>query len=58
MTPLIFVHIGKSGGGSTRVRFAAGALNLTDDQKWYNSHATSGAYYPMVNQNGKEVLGL
>eukprot|EP00977_Amphora_coffeiformis_P017098 scaffold5479_cov199-Amphora_coffeaeformis.AAC.37 len=42
--PLIFVHVGKSGGGSVRARFAASALNYTRGQKWADSKDRN-AYY-------------
>lgn len=55
--PLIFVHIGKCGGGSVRARIAAGAVNYTDTAvAWQNSHSM-GAYYPVavaVEGNGTD----
>ena len=45
-TPLIFIHIGKSGGGSVRARFAASALNYTRGQNWKDSKDRH-AYYPI-----------
>lgn len=42
-TPLIFVHIGKSGGGSVRARLAASSLNYT--KKDYRDLDFS--YYPL-----------
>jgi len=44
-SPLVFVHIGKSGGGTIRARFAAAALNFTRE-KWWNYHGDNH-YYPM-----------
>lgn len=55
-TPLIFVHIGKAGGGNIRARISASRLNMTaakeegrQGQKW--AKRDSGAYYPI--RNGK-----
>jgi hypothetical protein len=42
-TPLIFVHIGKAGGGSVRARFAAAALHY-NRTNWRSSNDTT-AYY-------------
>ena len=44
-SPLVFVHIGKSGGGTIRARFAAAALNFTRE-KWWN-FGGDNHYYPM-----------
>lgn len=44
-TPLIFVHIGKSGGGSVRARIAASSLNFT---KKDHRHLDE-SYYPLAN---------
>lgn len=56
-TPLVFVHIGKAGGGSVRARFAASALNVTGN-KWKKSSST-GAYYaiPTTNNSSGQQLG-
>ena len=51
-TPLIFVHIGKAGGGSVRARFATSALNYTRGQKW-KSNKDDGAYYA-IRHDGDE----
>ena len=48
-TPLIFVHIGKSGGGSIRARLAASSHNYTKGQQW---DKTDGSYFSLgVNNN-------
>ena len=44
-TPLIFVHIGKSGGGSVRARFAAAAQNYTRE-KWQDP-GEDNHFYPV-----------
>ena len=50
-TPLIFVHVGKMGGGSVRARFAAAALNYTrGNDDWRNSQ-DSTAYYDIVDND-------
>jgi hypothetical protein len=43
-TPLIFVHIGKAGGGSVRTRFAAAALDHTREDRWRSSHTDNHCY--------------
>ena len=44
-TPIIFVHIGKAGGGSIRRRFASAAQNYTRSPKdWHNAHLDSHIY--------------
>ena len=49
-TPLIFVHIGKAGGGNVRRRIAASALNVTRSSKqWRHSHVDQH-YYPSHQQ--------
>ena len=53
-TPLIFVHIGKSGGGMVRARFAASALNFSKDQNW---RKPEGAYYPIFEgRKGEDAV--
>ena len=47
-TPLIFVHIGKAGGGTVRGRIAASSLNYTKS-KFYQA---DGSYYPVWNGSG------
>lgn len=42
-TPLIFVHIGKAGGGSVRARIAASSLNYTRKRL----KETDDSYYPV-----------
>jgi hypothetical protein len=49
-TPLIFVHIGKSGGGSVRARFAAGAENFTR-AKWWDVKGDNH-FYPVQLSTG------
>lgn len=45
----------QSGGGSTQAQFsAAGALNLTAEQRLFNNHDGKGAYYPVVNTGNEE----
>jgi len=57
-TPLVFVHIGKCGGGSVRARLAGGALNYTKNIGWHKS-PEYGAYYPvMMKPNGTEEVGV
>jgi hypothetical protein len=54
-TPLIFVHIGKSGGGSVRARLAASALNYERNAKSWRRPWKDEHYYPVpnnVNVNG------
>ena len=46
-TPLIFVHIGKAGGGTTRARFAAAAHNYNRTH-WYMTKDDQH-FYPFVN---------
>jgi hypothetical protein len=46
-TPLIFVHIGKAGGGTTRARFAAAAHNYNRTH-WYMTQDDQH-FYPSVN---------
>ena len=43
-SPLIFVHIGKAGGGSVRTRLATAAVNFTKGKEWHNDF---GSYYPV-----------
>uniref|UniRef100_A0A7S0TDJ3 Sulfotransferase domain-containing protein n=1 Tax=Pseudo-nitzschia delicatissima TaxID=44447 RepID=A0A7S0TDJ3_9STRA len=45
-TPLIFVHIGKAGGGEIRERLAASAQNSTRDQWHQPTH--DNHYYPIA----------
>lgn len=45
-TPTIFVHIGKSGGGHIRARFAAAALDYNRDNNWKFSQSDRH-YYPL-----------
>jgi hypothetical protein len=45
-TPLIFVHVGKAGGGSIRVRLAASSLNYSEVE---NPLHVDVSYYPMSN---------
>lgn len=44
-TPTIFVHIGKAGGGMTRARFAAAALDY-DREEWHSPHKDKH-WYPV-----------
>jgi hypothetical protein len=46
-TPLIFVHIGKSGGGTVRARLAASALNYTRRAGQWPSDNQDNSYYPV-----------
>lgn len=52
-TPMIFVHIGKAGGGSIRRRFAAAAHNYTRSHKdWFQAHLDSHIYpFPTTRDN-------
>jgi hypothetical protein len=50
-TPLIFVHIGKAGGGMIRARFAAGALNYTRGYKEWWDPELDQHYYPIPNNS-------
>jgi hypothetical protein len=45
-TPLIFVHIGKAGGGKVRARLAAAAQDYGRGQQWKRSNADAH-YYPV-----------
>jgi hypothetical protein len=47
-TPLIFIHLGKAGGGSIRTRFAASAQNVTKTVWWKQD----GSFYPIATENG------
>jgi len=48
-SPLIFVHIGKAGGGSVRARFAASALNYTRGSRGKSwAKVTDGSYYDVM----------
>lgn len=46
-SPLIFVHIGKAGGGTTRARFAAAALDY--NRTHWAMTRDDNHYYPIVN---------
>ncbi|CAB9504317.1 expressed unknown protein [Seminavis robusta] len=45
--PLIFVHLGKCGGGSIRARLAASAVDYSRE-KWSNTRNDASYYYPMM----------
>jgi hypothetical protein len=47
-TPLIFVHIGKSGGGTIRARLAASSHNYTKGERFKSK---DGSYYNLNNNN-------
>ena len=47
--PLIFVHIGKAGGGSIRARLAASALDYNREQ-WAKAGTDTTYYYPMKEE--------
>jgi hypothetical protein len=47
-TPLIFVHIGKAGGGQVRARFAAAALDFRRTH-WRKEIENDQHYYPLPN---------
>jgi hypothetical protein len=51
-TPLIFVHIGKSGGGTVRARLAASALNYTRAAKAWTMDKLDKSYYPVGGSGG------
>lgn len=53
-TPIIFVHIGKAGGGTIRRRFAAAAQNYTrSPTDWSKAHLDSHIYpFPTSRDNG------
>ena len=51
-TPFIFVHIGKSGGGSIRARLAASSLNYNKDQRWQSNE---GSYYPIRDDQNRTI---
>jgi len=53
-TPLIFVHVGKAGGGMHRARFAGAALNY-DRETWHRP-AEDQHYYP-VNASSSVKVG-
>lgn len=59
-TPLIFVHIGKSGGGSVRARFAAAAENYTrHSHGGWKLPKEDSHYYPVQSgrlSNGTQVI--
>jgi hypothetical protein len=46
-TPLIFVHIGKSGGGTVRARLAASASNYTRAARAWPIDLLDNSYYPV-----------
>lgn len=48
-TPLIFIHIGKAGGGNIRARFSASALNYDKRMNW-KLNSNSNSFYP-VSEN-------
>ena len=48
-TPLIYVHIGKSGGGNVRARFAASAINVTKTE-W---RGNDNSFYPVTIEHNK-----
>jgi hypothetical protein len=55
-TPLIFVHIGKSGGGRVRARFAAAAQNYSRSE--WHSPSHDNHYYPISSSSsGTDVVG-
>jgi hypothetical protein len=49
-TPLIFIHIGKAGGGGVRARIAASALDYARNHSWATERHLDDAYYPMEKQ--------
>jgi hypothetical protein len=49
-TPLIFVHIGKSGGGTVRARLAASALNYTRSAGTWSNDNLDHSYYPIADK--------
>jgi hypothetical protein len=58
-TPLIFVHIGKSGGGTIRARFAAAAENFTrSSHEGWKRPTEDNHYYPVLSNfsNGTQVI--
>jgi len=50
-TPLIYIHIGKAGGGKIRARFAAVATGYTRKTNAWHKPYLDSHYYPL-NQNG------
>jgi hypothetical protein len=46
-TPLIFVHIGKAGGGQVRARFAAAALEFDRNHTDWRKGGQDEHYYPL-----------
>ena len=44
-TPLLFIHIGKAGGGGVRARLAASSLGYTKGDQWQES---DNSYYPLT----------
>lgn len=56
--PLIFVHIGKSGGGTIRARFAASAENYTRSAKDWRHPNRDHHFYPILSkgQDGTERI--
>ena len=49
-TPLIFVHIGKAGGGNIRTRIAAAAHNVTRSTEHWRDGRRDEHYYPLAPQ--------
>jgi hypothetical protein len=53
--PLIFVHLGKCGGGSVRARLAASALEY-DREHWGDTKSDTSYYYPMRDHNQRGIF--
>ena len=51
-TPLIFVHLGKAGGGSIRARMAAAAVNYNRGNQWHQPQIDKH-YYPIMQNQPK-----
>jgi len=49
-TPLIFVHIGKAGGGTIRARLAAAAENVTRNSKRWQQSNVDHHFFPIQDQ--------
>ena len=49
-TPLIFVHIGKSGGGTIRRKLAGAALDFTRPYSWWKHSEEDKHFYPLVTK--------
>ena len=53
-TPFVFVHIGKSGGGTIRRRIAGSAVNFTRSTKEWSHPEKDESYFPIRRQQRQD----